>query len=146
MGDAVAAFLDRYRLLGLDGSPCSDNDIALMEREANVALPAAYKAYLLVAGQNPPSAWVGSDCTINYLPKLAAWAEGLLAECNQPALPEQAFVFLMHQGYQFFYFISDGSSDDPPVFYYHEGEPETVKRFERFSDLVDICASDRNSA
>jgi hypothetical protein len=52
----------------------------------------------------------------------------------------------MHQGYQFFYFIADGSSDDPPVYYYLEGEPEVVRRFERLSDLLAVVAHDGRQA
>jgi hypothetical protein len=48
----------------------------------------------------------------------------------------------MHRGYQFFYFDADGKNDDPPVFYYLEGEPAVVRRFERFSELVSVCAVD----
>ena len=47
----------------------------------------------------------------------------------------------MHQGYQFFYFIADDSTDDPPVFYYLAGRRRPSWRFERFSDLVDICGA-----
>jgi hypothetical protein len=124
MSDAVAAFLERYRELGLDGSPNAPGDVAQLEKEAGVPLPAAYKAYLLIAGQQPSTAWVGSDCTIQHLPKLSGWAEHLLSVNHQPALPKQAFVFIMHQGYQFKYFIADGRSDDPPVSYLPGGRAQ----------------------
>jgi hypothetical protein len=66
----------------------------------------------------------------------------LLHENGQPPLPEGAIVFLMHQGYQFFYLDCGSGGDDPPVFHYHEGEPGVVRRFERFSDLMLVCAMD----
>jgi hypothetical protein len=66
----------------------------------------------------------------------------LLLENHQPPLPNKAFVFFMHQGYQFMYFIADSSSDDPPVFYYLEGEPTTVQHYERLSDLMAVVARD----
>lgn len=146
MHDAVGDFVERYRSLGLNGTPCSTAELDRVEREASAPLPAAYKAYLLVAGREPPTAWVGSDCTIHDLPKLFAGAQHLLEENKQPALPKQAFVFIMHQGYQFKYFIADGSSDDPPVFHYLEGEPETVQQFERLSDLLAVVAQDGRDA
>lgn len=117
-------------------------EVAEVERKTGTLFPAAYKAYLLVAGHYPPTAWEGSECTIDDLPKLFEWAEHLLAECRQPPLPEQAFVFIMHQGYQFFFFIADGDLEDPPVFYYHEGNPNTEKRFDHFSDLIEVVARD----
>jgi SMI1 / KNR4 family (SUKH-1) len=140
MDSATAAFLNHYRSLGLDGVPCSPSEVQGLERRFGVTLPAAYRAYLLIAGRRPPSAWVGTDCTIGWLYELREGAEDLLREQGQPPLPAEAFVFLMHQGYQFMYFLADGSSDDPPVYYSLEGEPRVVRKFERVSDLV-ACAT-----
>jgi hypothetical protein len=141
MSGATTAFLERFRSVGLHGSPCSAFEVEELERNAGLPLPAAYRAYLLIAGRQPPSAWVGTDCTVSHLPELRGWAEDLLREGGQPSLPPDAFVFLMHQGYQFMYFLADGCSDDPPVFYYLEGEPQVVRKFERFSDLVAACTA-----
>ena len=143
MDSATPAFLDSYRSLGLGGLPCSSSEVEALEQRAGVMLPAAYRAYLLIAGRQPPSAWVGTDCAVRHLPKLRDWAEELLREGRQPPLPPDAFVFLMHQGYQSMHFLADGSSDDPPVFYYLEREPRVTQKFERFSDLVAVCAGDR---
>ncbi len=146
MSDAVTDFLERYRALGLDGSPCSAGEVVQVEKSTGGVLPAAYKAYLLVAGREPPTAWVGSECTIRDLPRLFGWADHLLSKNHQPPLPKHAFVFVMHQGYQFKYFIADGSSDDPPVYYYLGGEPKTVQQFERLSDLLTVVAHDGRNA
>jgi hypothetical protein len=146
MDVTVADYLEHYRSMGLGGSPCSAAEVAEVARGSGVVFPAAYTAYLLTSGRRPPSSWVGSDCTIDCLPKLGGWAEKLLAENGLPALPSQAFVFLLHQGYQFFYFVADGTTDDPPVFYYLEGEPTVVWKFERFSDLVAVCAGEEQPA
>lgn len=143
MGETVEAFIELYRSLGVDGEACSTFEVQEVERGVGLPLPASYKAYLRVAGRHMPAAWVGSDCTIGRLPKLQEWGPELLRECDQPPLPAQAFVFLMHQGYQFFYFLADGSSDDPPVFYYLEGEPAVVRKFDRLSDLVASCVGER---
>jgi hypothetical protein len=105
-------------------------------------LPAAYRAYLLIAGRRSPSAWVGTDCTIDWLYQLHDAAEELLREWGQPLLSADAFVFLMHQGYQFMYFVADGRSDDPPVHYFMEGEPRVIQKFERFSALVECVVGE----
>ncbi len=138
MADPVEVYVERYRSLGLNGEPCSALEVDELERVLSVHLPAAYKAYLRIAGRFMQAAWVGSDCTIGLLPRLQKWGANLLHECDQPPLPPQAFVFLMHQGYQFFYFLVDGRGDDPPVFFYEEGEPAVVPKFERFSDLIAV--------
>jgi hypothetical protein len=77
------------------------------------------------------------------MPDLHRAADTLLREDGQPLLPKNAFVFLMHQGYHFMYFIADGQSDDPPVYYYLEGELRMVRKFDRFSDLGAILAEEQ---
>ena len=140
MSDAVTEFVGRYRSLGITGSPLTPGQVAALEQHLGLPLPAAYRAYLLVAGAYPPPKLVGSDCHGQYLYKLRGWADELLRESGRPfELPADAVVFLMHQGYQFFYFRADGCDDDPPVFYFIEGmgapfTPE--RRFERFSSWV----------
>jgi hypothetical protein len=102
VGDAAREYLECFRSLGLKGSPCSASEVERLQNASALPLPAAYKAYLLIAGQAPPSVWFGSDCAVCHLPSLRAAAERLLRESGRPPLPTEAFVFLMHQGYQFF--------------------------------------------
>lgn len=142
MGGAVEEFLNRYRSLGLAGSPQTPEQVAALERHLGLPLPAAYRAYLLVAGADPPPELVGSDCHGDYLYQLREWADELLEESGRPfALPTDAVVFLMHQGYQFFYFRADGIAADPVVFYYFENWPAPQQRHDRFSDWVAACVS-----
>jgi hypothetical protein len=44
----------------------------------------------------------------------------------------------MHQGYQFLFFKCDGS-DDPPVYYYLEGDSSPTKKFDRFTEWIALC-------
>jgi hypothetical protein len=80
----------------------------------------------------------GSDCFFQHLLSLQEWAVELLNENNFPKkLPEDAFVFYMHQGYQFSFFrLSEG--DDPPTYSYCEGTNQTtfIKSHKRFSDFM----------
>jgi hypothetical protein len=115
----------------------------MLEKSRGLSLPAAYKAYLLMAGSEPPWFWVGSDCTIGEISGLHDGANRLLAKRGQAPLPPQAFVFVMHQGYQFMYFVADGHNDDPPVHYFLEGKPTVIQTFERFSDLITFCVNDQ---
>jgi hypothetical protein len=143
MNENVSAYLDRFvALRRLDGGGCTEAEIAGLETSMSLRLPAAYKAYLLLAGGATPSVLTGSDCTLHRLHSLQAGARELLRENGQPELPPGAFVFLMHQGYQFFFFVADGKNDDPPVFYYVEGKPGVARRYERFSDLVAVFFAD----
>jgi hypothetical protein len=100
-------------------------------------LPESYRAYLLLAGEYPPTSLVGSDCHGDRLFELRAGAETLLHECGDPfQLPKQAVVFWMHQGYQFAYFECDGKSADPAVWYYYENKPAPTLWYPRFSEWV----------
>jgi hypothetical protein len=60
----------------------------------------------------------------------------LLKEDGAPfSLPMEAFVFFMHQGYQFMFFLADGA-EDPEVWYYHEGDGVPALRYPSFSSLL----------
>ncbi len=57
----------------------------------------------------------------NQVATLTDEARGLLTENGlQEDLPEDAFVFYMHQGYEFGYFLI-GDGEDPAVYQYVEG-------------------------
>jgi SMI1 / KNR4 family (SUKH-1) len=108
MDEKVAAFVRRYEAMGLRGTPASPEEIAALEQQLGVRLPAAYKAFLFILGRDGGTDFIGSDCTIRRLPKLREWAQDLLRRCGSPyMLPDTAFVFMMHQGYSFFYFVAD---------------------------------------
>lgn len=111
--------------------------IARLEKHLGLPIPDAYRAYLSIAGGSPPPELVGSVYHDHYLFKLHDWAVELLNESGNPfSLPDNAIVFLMHQGYQFFYFQADGVTDDPPAYYYYENRPAVECPYQRFSDWV----------
>jgi hypothetical protein len=142
MAGSIAEFVRRYHAFGLSGSPFTLDQVADLERHLGLPLPAAFQAYLLIAGAEPPPDLVGSDCHGDWLYQLRQGAEELLVECGRPfELPTDAVVFFMHQGYQFLYFRADGQDDDPPVFYFIEGmaAPHAPERpFGRFTDWVAV--------
>ena len=61
----------------------------------------------------------GSMCFYDDLILINEEARLLLKEHSFREMPQKAFVFWMHQGYQFAFFIN-GEGDDPPVYYYNE--------------------------
>jgi hypothetical protein len=141
MEQVIARYVGRFESLGLTGKPFGVKQIEGLERHLGVSLPAAYRAYLPIAGQEAPPSLIGSDCHGSYLFQLREWADGLLAECGKPfELPAGAVVFSMHQGYQFLYFVADGITDDPAEFYYFEGWSAPEQRYNRFSEWVAASA------
>lgn len=100
---------------------CTPDEIHRLEQKFGVTLPAVYREFLEKMGKNAGMLFRGTNVFYNRLFELRTDSEELLAE-NQESfhLSEDAFVFLMHQGYEFMYF-STNAGDDPPVFQYVEG-------------------------
>jgi len=118
------------RLRGL-----SLGQIESIEKRFKTALPAVYKEFLYLMGRGAGSFMEGSSVFTDELFDLKKWAEELVIENNIKPLPESAFVFWMHQGYQAAYFkLSDG--DDPPIYFYSEGE--AVGDFAKESSLTNF--------
>lgn len=123
-----------------DLSPCSDLEIIQLERQQGINLPSTYKDFLKMMGHGAGKFLRGSDCFYQHLPKIQEWAKQLLVENDFPqTLPEDAFVFFMHQGYQFSFFrLSEG--DNPPTYSYCEGqeEPYFIKSHDQFSEFLSV--------
>ncbi|MEH2210538.1 SMI1/KNR4 family protein [Nostoc sp.] len=120
--------------------PCSDLEIIQFEQQQGITLPSIYKDFLKMMGHGAGKFLRGSDCFYQHLPQIQEWAKELLVENDfSEALPEDAFVFFMHQGYQFSFFrLSEG--DNPPTYSYCEGqqEPYFVKSHDTFSDFLAV--------
>jgi hypothetical protein len=114
---------------------CADADIASIEETFGVVLPAAYRDWLAVMGRGAGQYLLGTDAFYPKVLKLRTWAEELLEENEDPfQLPANAFVFLMHQGYQFMYFETGTGDSDPAVFHYFEGNAAAERKWNRLTD------------
>lgn len=107
---------------------CTEAEVAALEQRIGHYLPAAYREFLLWIGHSAGHLLQGSDVFYQQLEPLPTYAQELLQENDiTTPLPEDAFVFYVHQGYQFMFFrLSEG--DDPPVYYYGEGEGQDTFR------------------
>ena len=117
---------------------CSNQEVWQLERQLGVKLPQAYREFLLLMGKEAGQFLRGSDCFYQHLPELQTAAIELLEENHFPQLlPNDAWVFFMHQGYQFSFFRL-GEGEDPPTYSYCEAETEQsfVKSQERFSQFL----------
>ena len=103
--------------------PCSEGEVRAIEKRLGNKLPAAYREFLLLMGQKD-GGLLGRDWLYEYLEIFQEDAIELMRRDGFPVtLPADAFVFLMHDGYQFdFFCISEG--DDPPVYHYIECDDE----------------------
>ncbi len=118
--------------------PCTEEEVSSIEQKLGIFLPDAYKEFLLWMGHGSGRLMQGSDCFFKHLPALQEWAIELLQENHFPELlPNDAFVFFMHQGYQFS-FLRTSEGADPPIYYYCEGEDQTsfIKTHEHYSEFL----------
>jgi hypothetical protein len=137
--DQVKQSLKELKLVSPDELVgCTYHEIIELEKKLGFSLPEAYKEFLLWMGKSGGRVLQGSDCFFEHLPYLKEWAVELLEENHFPyTLPEDAFVFFMHQGYQFSFFrLSEG--DDPPTYSYCEGTNQTsfTRSHNRFSEFM----------
>ena len=117
---------------------CTKQEVKEIETRINHPLPVNYKHFLLALGKSAGQFLKGSDCFYPTILYLNEDAREILEANNFPqALPEDAFVFFMHQGYQFSFFpLNEG--DNPLIYYFNEGEQQLsfTQSHEHFTDLL----------
>lgn len=112
------------------------NKLSRIESNHHILLPDVYRDFYDLCSSSIPDKLVGTDLLNNYsYSDLNNGAIELLEEDGVDNFLEgDDFVFMMHQGYMFWYFNANGDSD-PIVHGYYEGKlkPDT---FGRFSDFI----------
>jgi hypothetical protein len=121
--------------------PCTSDEVRVLEDMLKLTLPSSYKEFLYWGGHSAGPLLRGSDCFWEHLLNIQQWAVELLEENNFPVrLPNDAFVFLMHQGYTFM-FLRTTEGDNPPVYRYLEGTDQDSFAVV-FSSLSDFLAAE----
>ena len=121
---------------------CTSAEIERIESELGVELPPCYKDFLLAMGRSAGEFMVGTDYSIDKLPKFRTWAEHCMASNKVTfRLPQAAVVFASHQGYSFLYFDADGGLD-PPVLMYTEAQPGLTQIATSFSEWLKMAVED----
>ncbi len=120
---------------------CKEIEIQEIENEIEFKLPNLYRIYLSEMGKYAGNFMRGSSAFYSDLPDLRDATVELFQENKfDYLLPENAFVFWMHQGYQTaFFLLDDKIVEDPEVFYFGEGEElKELKKINSFSDFLQI--------
>ncbi len=92
-----------------------------IEKETGLCFPTIYKHFYKLCDRTIPHELVGTDL-YNRNNELKKGAIELLEEDDSKfVFDKNDFVFMMHQGYMFWYFRADGD-ENPDVYYYHEGD------------------------
>ena len=101
-------------------------NLSTIEKKRNIVLPDLYKEFYRQCIDIVPAKLIGTDL-INDDEELTSHAADLLEEQGiANFLHNNDFVFMMHQGYMFWYFNADGNPD-PVVYSYYEGKPISHK-------------------
>ena len=115
---------------------CSEAQVAEVEASFGMPLPQSYREFLLTAGRGAGGFMLGTDVFYPRILETTKWGANLLVESNESfSLPSDAFVFAMHQGYQFLFFRAT-EGDDPPVYYYFERDGMPQRISDSFSDYL----------
>ena len=105
---------------------CTESEIVSLTPDDPEILPESYRKFLRVAGNGIDDFLTGSDFRVPELEGTREAANQLLENSGLPPLPRHAFVFVMHQGFQFYYF------DNESVYYFQEGWGAVKKSFDSF--------------
>ncbi|MFJ8460816.1 SMI1/KNR4 family protein [Lysinibacillus xylanilyticus] len=133
-GSNIKHFLTSLEKDSYPLKPCSKDDISkLINISPTRTLPQTYLDFMNKAG-NGIEFLVGTDYSMNYIFDLKEWAIELLEENNFiKKLTDNQFIFMMHQGYMFWFFnLNEG--DDPAVYSYNESVE--LDDFNKVSDTL----------
>jgi hypothetical protein len=123
---------------------CTSDEIEALMQAQNVSrLPKYYLEFLTRMGKKAGNFWMGSHFFYPDLCDLKESAFELLAEDKKGfVLPDDAFINMMHQGYQFAYFHTETDDEDPPVFFYLENAGEAKRIANSVTEFLDGSAED----
>jgi hypothetical protein len=103
------------------------NELKKIENNYNFNLPKVYKQFYLKCGKSIPTNLIGTDL-VNEYKGLNEWANELLEEDKSEfKIEKDDFVFMMHQGYLFWFFKVNGK-ENPMVYGYYEGSLKPDKK------------------
>lgn len=113
---------------------CSVSEVNRLESYFNISLPLVYKDFLYAMGKDAGKFMLGSSAFYSVLFKLRQDCEEMLLD-NGLTLPDNAFVFWTHQGYQFAFFKVD-EGDNPPIYFYYEGRSDIEEKEASLTDFL----------
>ncbi|RFS21169.1 SMI1/KNR4 family protein [Chitinophaga silvatica] len=112
---------------------CSISEVKRLECNFDLKFPPAYKEFLYSMGKGAGKYMQGSSVFLNELYIIKPDFVDLLSD-HGLSLPDNAFVFWAHQGYQFAFFCID-EGYNPPVYFYYEGDISIEKKEDSLTDF-----------
>lgn len=123
---------------------CTSSEIEFLKQSQGVDfIPETYVQFLEEMGQGAGLLFVGSDYAYEALIYLKENAVSTLNGARSSLkLPDDAFVFLMHQGYLFYYFHTKDFDNDPAIYSYKEGDKEFQLMSATLSEYFNECVNE----
>lgn len=117
---------------------CGPELIENLEKEIGFRLPEAYKQFLQWMGCDFNGIFVGSDIFLRDVIPNTKYLPQLLKENElDHDLPEKYLAFFSHQGYVMAWFALPKESENPPVWFWGEGQRLSKPiKFESFTDFL----------
>jgi hypothetical protein len=126
-----ARLAGRHEILG-----CTIEEVEQIQQAQHVELPPIYKEFLFRMGRGAGRLAQGTSYYYPELLDLKKFAFNLLSQSGSKySLADNAFVFSMHQGYQFEFFHA--GIDDPAVYIYDERMDVPEQSFDHYSKYLD---------
>lgn len=121
---------------------CKSSEVPALEQRIGYELPDSYREFLLAMGWGAGDFLRGTDIFYPHLESLFQEAKSLLEEnsINFPRFNE-SFVFSMHQGHEFNFFLAKDHKD-PPIWQYTEGNNPPQIIWSSFDDFINKSISD----
>ena len=133
----ISAIVDAGLCQRHEAQGFSPDEIAQIQNELGLILPAQYKEFLSAIGRGAGQYFRGTDMFGSVIRELNQMAVDHLVENKEPfSLPRTLFVFSMHQGYQFDYFDTAEGIDDAPVYQYVEGRGAPLLTWKSLSEFL----------
>lgn len=116
----------------------SEAEVAAVEGRLSIRFPSVFRCFLLEMGRSPGSLFCGSDLAdITEFEQFRTDASAMLSDTDPACeLPDNAVVFLFHQGYTCLSIDACGGIESP-ILQWTETEPEPVPVADAFAELID---------
>lgn len=136
--DTPQDLIEQHRAFLTTFAGYPEADVASMEARLGVRLPAVFRTYLLKMGIGHAELFQGSDLVSPAsVEQFRADGIAIMKDSRgEDFLANEAVVFIVHQGYMFFYLLADGQFDGS-VFLYPGGRALPRQASDTFAAFVD---------
>ena len=138
--------IDRLLSLGVIRAeellPCSEAEVAAIDRAIDLRLPESYRLYLRIMGRGA-GRFLKSDHWTAFYDDLLTLNKNVRKNLVGVAVPSDWFCFATRMGEAYLFFAADGASDDPPIQCWSEAtDPKFETAFRSFWDWIAEMVSD----